>query len=179
MSDDLTHDRHLIELGFLEAIVNDLGLPTQLLERSAEVPFATLLVNLDPEAPAANPLQLAVTFYPLADDQLDETLLLQYFIALPVTFSGDGLDRVRAWLPELNNKTALGHFGLTDDHQQLHYRYVQALPLTTGLTRAAVADVLLLVAYTPTLFAVPLAGLAAATLTLAEARAQVAAQLDG
>ncbi len=177
MTADLTQQRHLIELSFLENIVNDLGLTTQLLERSDSVPLHTLLINLDPEAPATNPLQLAVTFYPVADDQLENTLLLQYYLPLPAQFAADGLDRVRAWLPELNNKTALGHFGLTDDAHQLHFRYVQALPVTTGLSREAVADVLLLVTYTPTLFAGPLAGLAAATLTLEEARAQVAAQL--
>jgi len=179
MSTDTASDRHVVELGFLEGIVNELGLATQLVERSAEVAYPTLLVALDPEgAPdaALAPRELAITFYPIADDQLDDTLLLQYYIALPSAFAGDGLARVREWLPELNNKTALGHFGLTDDHQQLHFRYVQTLPVTTGVTREAVAEVLLLVAYTPLMFSAPLAGLAAGTLTLAEARAQVAAR---
>ncbi len=177
---DAAPDRHLVELGFLQAIVTDLGLKTQLVERSADFPYHTLLVTLDPAAtPTTAPLQLAVTFYPVADDQLSDTLLLQYFIALPLTVVGDGLTAVREWLPEINNQTAVGHFSLTSDHQQLHFRYVQALPAATGITRAAVGEVLLLVAYTPTLFAPPLAAVAAGALTLAQARAQVAAQFGG
>jgi|GEM_PF-3241679 len=173
-------DRHLVELGFLEAIVKELGLPAQLIERSADFPYHTLLVNLDATAPpSAAPLQLAVTFYPVADDQLSDTLLLQYFIALPLAPAGDGLARVREWLPEINNQTAIGHFSLTTDHQQLHFRYVQALPAATGITRAAVGEVLLLVAYTPAMFAPPLAAVAAGTLTIAQARAQIAAQFGG
>jgi hypothetical protein len=179
MNDDLTQARHLVELGYLENIANELGMPTQLIERGPEMPYHTLLVDLDPEAAENNKLHMAVTFYPVADDQLDETLLLQYYIALPATFAEGGLDRVREWLPELNNKTALGHFGLTDDHSQLHFRYVQALSLAGGITREAVGEVLVLVAYTPAVFAGPLAGLAAGTLTLEAARAQVAARFGG
>jgi hypothetical protein len=175
MSQEEMHARHLVELGFVEAIVHDLGLKAQLMERSEQVPYHTLLVDLEPDA-QERPRQMALSFYPVSADQVEHSLLLQYYIVLPVTLEGDGLARVRAWLPEINNKVVLGHFGITDDQHQLHYRYVQALPADELIEADTLQDVITLTGYTPLLFQNSLEDLAAGDITLEQARANLAAQ---
>ncbi len=176
MSQDELHARHLVELGFLQSILRDRGLPAELIERSDVVPYHTLLVDLEPDADD-RPWQMAVNFYPADPELVQATLLLQYFIVLPVLLDEAGAARVRAWLPEVNNQVVVGHFSLSvAEPPQLHFRYVQALPAEAVISAAAVSDVLTLVAYTPVLFAGALAGLGAGTLTLAQARAQVMAR---
>jgi len=98
VSQDELSARHLVELGFLQAILREMGLPAELLERSADVPYHTLLVDLEPDADG-RPWQMAVNFYPADPELVQATLLLQYFIVVPVVLDEAGADRVRAWLP--------------------------------------------------------------------------------
>jgi hypothetical protein len=170
--------RHLVELGFLEEIVTRLGLRAQVVEKSAEVPYHTLLVELDPDH-RGRPMQLAISFYPVGADLVAHTLLLQYFIALPFSTDAAGLARVRAWLPAANNRVVLGHFGLSTGEGQVHYRYVQALPEEGVVGGETVGDVLTLVRYTPLLFAEALEDLAVGHIGPEEAEARVEARLRG
>jgi len=172
------HARHLVELGFLEEVLNELGYTTQLVEKSGQVPYHTLLVALEPDE-QARPRQLALNFYPVGEDLAPHSLLLQYYLLLPIRPKGAGAQRVRDWLPEVNSQVVLGHFGLGETAGQLHFRYVQALPRDEVITSEAVADVLTLVTYSPLLFLPALEGLADGSLTLAEARAQLQASLGG
>jgi len=178
MSQAETEARHLVELGFLQEVVTSLGLSARMLEKSAEVPYHTLLVMLEPDH-RARPVQLALSFYPVGADLVAHTLLLQYFIALPFTTDAAGLARLAAWLPDVNNRVVLGHFGLSAGEGQVHYRYVQALPEEGIVGVETVEDVLTLVRFTPSLFAAVLEDLAEGRLTPAEAQAQVDAHLAG
>ncbi len=183
MSQDEIHARHLAELGFLENIVRDLGLTAQLVERSEQVPYHTLLVDLEPDA-QERPRQMAVNFYPADPELVAHTLLLQYFIVLPVALDEAGAARVREWLPELNNQVVVGHFSLSGpgaaagQTPQLHFRYVQALPSDEVITSEAVADVMTLVSYTPLLYQNALENLAAGLTTIDQARASLKADLE-
>lgn len=178
MSQSEIEARHLVELGFLEEIVKRLGLSAQVIEKSGEVPYHTLLVMLDPDD-RGRPMQLAISFYPVGADLVAHTLLLQYFIALPFTTGPDGLARLSAWLPDVNNRVVLGHFGLSTGEGQVHYRYVQALPEEGVVGGETIEDVLTLVRFTPALFAPTLEALAEGRLTPAQAQAQVDARLTG
>lgn len=171
---EMMYARHLAELGFLEQAVSDLGYTSELIERSEQVPYHTLLVNL-PADGQGRAFQVALSFYPIDESQLEHSLLLQYFIALPFAVNASAAPAVLAVLPELNNRVVLGHFGLSADLRQLHYRYVQALPNDDILSAEKVADVLLLVSYTPTLFADVLAALADGQLSAEAARSRVEA----
>ncbi len=171
-----THARHLVELGFLQEVLVELGYATHLVERSEQAPYHTLLVNLEPDE-LGRPRQLALNFYPVDEALIANSLLLQYYLLLPVALNAAGARRVREWLPEINSQTVLGHFGLDAEAQRLHFRYVQALPRDEVITAEAVEDVLTLVTYSPLLYAAALEGLANGSLRLAEARAQVQARL--
>ena|SRR5260221_8902275 len=178
MSQDDIHARHLAELGFLQDIVRDMGLNAQLVERSQQVPYHTLLIDLEPDA-EERPRQMALKFYPADPELVPNTLLLQYFIVLPVKITEAGAARLREWLPEVNNQVVLGHFSLsTGQPQQLTFRYVQALPSDDVLSAEAVSDVIRLVSYTPLLYQNALEALAEGDMTVEQARASLAAQLN-
>ena len=178
MNQDLIHARHLAELGILQNIVRDQGLNAVLVERSEQVPYHTLLVDLEPDA-EERPRQMAVNFYPADPELVPDTLLLQYFIVLPVTMDEAGAARLRAWLPEVNNQVVLGHFSLSAAAPlQMHFRYVQALPSASVVTAEAVTDVITLVSYTPLLYQNTFEDLAAGDTTLEQARANLAAQMS-
>ena len=177
MSQDEIHARHLAELGFLQDIVRDMGLSAQLVERSEQVPYHTLLVDLEPDA-EERPRQMVVNFYPADLELVPDTLLLQYFIVMPLNIDHAGADRLREWLPEVNNQVVLGHFSLsTGQPQQLHFRYVQALPSDKVISAQAVTDVITLVGYTPLLYQNSLEALAEGDITIERARANLAEQL--
>jgi len=178
VSHEEIHTRHLAELGFLEDIVRDMGLNAQLMERSQQVPYHTLMVDLEPDA-EERPRQMAVNFYPADPELVPDTLLLQYFIILPMKINEAGAARLREWLPEVNNQVVLGHFSLSAGQpQQLHFRYVQALPSDQVLSAEAVTDVITLVGYTPLLYQNALEALADGDMTVEQARANLAAQMN-
>ena len=177
MNLDELHARHLVELGFLQAIVRDLGLTAELVERSELVPYHTLLVALEPDADE-RPRQMAVNFYPADPELVPNTLLLQYFIVLPVKMNAAGAARLREWLPEVNNQVVVGHFSVSAaEPLQLHFRYVQALPSASIVQAEAVTDVITLVSYTPLLYQNALEDLADGDISVAQARANLAEQM--
>jgi hypothetical protein len=175
MNQEQIHARHLVELGHLEAIVTEMGYTAQLVEKSRQLPYHTLLVGLEPDA-KGRPMQMALTFYPLGEDELENTLLLQYFIELPFEVDEKGLASVMELLPYINNKVVVGHFGVTDGQNKLHYRYVQALLLDKIITQEAVTDVIVLANYTPVLFGDVLEEIAEGKISVEQARAKVDAK---
>jgi len=164
-----------VALGIISDLVAGLGYETRIVERDEGVPYATLLVELPPTAAGEPPYQLAMTFYPIADEEFSHTSFLQYYIALPLAPT----DRTRAAVIELatdiNNQLVLGHVGLTTGLAQVHFRYVQPLSADRVPTADDLESVLLLVAYSIRLFDRALAGVADGSLTVEAARAQVAA----
>lgn len=169
--------RHLVELGHFQAILADLGLNSTLAERSDQVPYHTLLVELEPDADERQ-RQMAVNFYPADPELVGDSLFLQYFLVLPFRFDAAGAARLREYLPEANNQVVIGHFSLsTAEPYQCHFRYVQTLPADSILRAEAVTDVLTLVSYTPLLYQNVLEDLAAGDITVEQARANQAAQL--
>lgn len=178
MSEEQIHARHLVELGYLEAIVSGMGYATQLVERSRQIPYHTLLVGLEPDD-RGRPRQMAITFYPVSREDVENTMFLQYFVDLPFDVDQEGLARVKELLPDVNNKAVIGHFGITEGQNRLHYRYVQALPADRIVTAEAVADVIVMVHYTPRLFEGILEELQEGKISVEQAHARVGARYAG
>jgi hypothetical protein len=166
---------HLAHLRTLEALLAGQGYTTQLLEKSARIPYHILVTRL-PQPGAQPPLELALSFYPVDAGEVKHSLLLQYYSELPLALDAAGLRLVRELLPALNGKTVLGHFGVVEGRHALNYRYVQALLADAPITYPAIADVLLLVGYTPALFLELLDSVARGRILPDEARAQLAAR---
>lgn len=178
MNQEEIHARHLVELGFLEEIFTDLGYTAQLIERSEQIPYHVLMVGLNPDD-HGRPQQLTLTFYPVGEEDVQNTLLLQYFIEVPFDTDESGLSRLKELLPEINNKIVLGHLGITDGQNKLHYRYVQTLPVARPISEQAVSDVILLFSYTPLLFNETLEKLAQGKISLDQARDEINARYAG
>ena len=172
MTNEQMHARHLVELGFLQDVVGELELSSRIIERSPQVAYHTLLVEIEADSKRRS-RQLAMNFYPLEDEEFSDTLFLQYFIGLPFEVKQSALPTVAQILPDVNNKVVLGHFGLTAGARQLHFRYVQPLPSDEVMSAEKVASVLLLVRYTPILFGDLLEEVASGAVTLDAARARV------
>ena len=144
--------RHLTELQNLELILNSMGFQSQLLQKSDPMPTHALVTRI-PMPEGQEPVEMALTFYPVEPDTVEDTLLLQYYIQLPYNFDDEALESYRRLVPDMNGKAVVGHFGLDVASRKAHYRYVQAIPADRPITKALVADVVILVAYTPPLFA--------------------------
>lgn len=172
MNQSETEARHKVELGYLESVLNDLGFPTQFVEKSAQIPYNALIIGLEDEGQETS-RQLVATFYPVGEETVEHVLLLQYFTELPFAVAESALPKIKSLLIDLNNKVVLGHFGITEGQATIHYRYVQTVPGDTGITREAVIDAVRLVSYTPALFEDVLQALAAGELSVAQARSQI------
>jgi hypothetical protein len=176
MTDELMNAQHTAELGFLEDIFVALGYEdVHLFERSAEVSLPTLAVRLEPDAKGRRK-NLALAFYPVPE--FDDTNFLQYYIELRFEVDDEAQTRVLPLLPYINQRLVLGHFGITDGEQNLHYRYVQALPSLDVITEDQVKDVIAIVEYSPVLFEEILEQAAAGTMSLGEARRMVNQKLS-
>jgi hypothetical protein len=143
--------RHLVELGYLEAIVQDMGYAANLIEASDTVAYHTLLVQLEPDWNQRS-RELACTFYPLAEEEAPSILLLQYFLEMPFEIAAGAEQKVNALLMEINNKTVLGHFGVTAATRKVHHRYIQTFAESHLLNEEAIADVVTLFNYTSLMF---------------------------
>lgn len=170
----LVEARHLVELGNLEEVFTAIGYKhIELLEKSAEVPYHTLLLGLDADE-KGRLRQLALTFYPVAD--FEDTLFLQYFSELPFDLKEATLPAVYTLLPEINNRMVLGYFGVSDGGRKLHFRYVQTFADDDLLSQDRIETVTTMVAFSPMLFADVLEAVASGQMSLVEARANINAK---
>ncbi len=163
--------RHLVELGFLENLVNQMGYSTELIEASKDVPYHTLLINLDSDQ-QDRPRQMTLTFYPIDAEQFENTLLLQYFLELPFSVQPRAIDEMNKLLIYLNNKAVVGHFGITQGQNKLHHRYVQTLSSEDVVNEGIAADTIVLFNYTSILFGNILESVASGKMSAAEAQQQ-------
>ncbi|MBN1136785.1 MAG: hypothetical protein JXM73_09365 [Anaerolineae bacterium] len=174
MTDHLAPAHYDAELGFLEDVFREMGYDrVQLYERSEELPYSLLAVGLDPDS-AGREQTLAVTFYPT--EELESTMLLQYYVQLPFRLDAAGLQRVTGLLPYLNRRLVVGHLGIDEDAGAVHYRYVQALQVDELITRERIADVVAMVSFSPHLFGEIVEKVGSGAISLEEARAEVDAQ---
>lgn len=169
MSGEAMQSRHLAELGFLEDIFNEMGYATHLVEKSNQIPYHTLLADVEADA-MGQPRQMAMTYYPVSEDEVEFTLLLQYFLEMPFTIQPEQFCATAELLSYINSKVVLGHFGITEGKARVHFRYVQALPNNEIVSKEAVSDVIILVNFTPLLFGDVLEQIAKGQISLDEAR---------
>jgi hypothetical protein len=170
--------RHLVELGFLQDIFSDKGYNTHLVERSSEIPYHTLLVDLETDT-AGRPRQMALTYYPVSEEDVEYILLLQYFLELPFEVRPAQMGVVAELLCYVNAKVVLGHFGVTEGKAKLDYRYVQTLPKQDVISKEAVSDVITLVNFTPLLFGDVLEAISTGKISLEDAKRQVDEKYSG
>ena len=172
MSTEQMHARHLVELGFLQDAIGEMGHSSRVAPRSSALPYHTLIVDLDPDA-KGRPRQLAMNYYPIDDAEFSDSLFLQYFITFPFALDPSSVTSLAIVLTLVNTKVVLGHFGIDDEQKQLHFRYVQVLPSDEVMAVEKVANAFTLVSYTPRLFQDLLEDVATGSVKLEAAITQV------
>jgi len=166
--------RNLVMLGYLEEIFTDLGyVGTQLLDQSAELSIPSLLVPLDTDKKGRARF-ISLMFYPAPE--LEDTLLLQYYIEMPFPAEKASLPDFYALLPALNHKAVVGYFGFGDSDKP-YYRYVQALRADQRITKDHVTDVIALIVTTTDLLQDVLEDVASGKSSVEEGRKRVSALL--
>jgi hypothetical protein len=170
--------RHLDELRVLENILNERGYQTNLVEKSDQVPYSTLMVALEKDTQDRQ-REMALTFYPVSEEEIEHVMLLQYFIELPFEIQAGLQGMVADLLAYINARVVVGHFGITMGAAKIHFRYVQPFLRSEAVRKEAVADVFTLVNFTALLFSNLFEPAASGQISLEEARSLVDQQYAG
>lgn len=178
MNLELVHARHQVELGYLQEILNVMGYTAQLIERSPEVPYHTVLAQLDRDQKNRT-RELACMFYPLTEEDTQNILLLQYFLELPFEVHREAYQDIYKLFVAVNNKSVLGHFGITADKPKIHHRYIQTLPASSLLPEEAVSEVIMLFNYTSLILGDIIEGVATQQQSIDKALQMISDRLSG
>ncbi|MGG1513890.1 YbjN domain-containing protein [Paenibacillus oryzisoli] len=142
---EVVHARHLAQLGYLQEILEETGLVTNLLEKSEAIPLHVLMAGFQEDAKGRERF-LHFSFLPLNDEEITSVQLLQIYSTLPFHL-GEGLrGEVGEVLLEINTRLPVGHFGI-NEQGELHYRYVYSIPASSTFESEQVLEILSLFVY--------------------------------
>jgi len=111
----------------LKSTLETIGYTAAVLEQAGGGPLDILSVALEADSQNREQ-QLTLAVYPLSED-LEGSTFIQFFTQYPFELSANCLTSIERILPTINNKLALGHFGISPCQTELHFKYVLALPL--------------------------------------------------
>lgn len=126
MLNELAHARHLAQLGFLQTIVEEAGLPATMLEKSEMLPIHILMAGFSQDGKGRDRF-LHFSFLPLDDDELAAVQLLQLYVTFPFELPQERRADMAQLLLDFNTRLPLGHFGVNEQNE-IHYRYIYSLP---------------------------------------------------
>lgn len=124
MNTQMEDKRNILDLEFIEGLLNDQRIRTHLTEKSEQFALSFLTVELT-DSPFAGAVYMQLMYIPSAE-AFDETNLLQFFCYLPEELTAGSTDFTEL-LRFLNSRTPFGYFAFGEDGK-LFYRYVYALP---------------------------------------------------
>ncbi|MBO9607449.1 MAG: hypothetical protein J7639_15915 [Paenibacillaceae bacterium] len=133
MASDFEQASHLAQLGQLEAILQEAGITTNLLEASDSLPLPVLLAGV-PHDDKGRERYIHFSFLPLDDTSIDAIQLVQLYAKLPFAYDETERDAAAATVAEINTRVPIGHFGL-EEEGGLHYRYVYCMSAARSFDR--------------------------------------------
>lgn len=95
--------------------------------------------------------QMYISFFPDEAD-FEGSRLVQFYTQIPIKITKENRQSLLWFLPLINNRSAIGHFGLTNEMDLLQFRYVYTLQKGLDPKWGHLKDILDLVIYTPDLF---------------------------
>jgi hypothetical protein len=134
------HKRHLVDLEFLQKILENSGLKTDLTPASEENPVSFLVGVL---SQTIEEKQVAIQFAYIPGEELEEVALLQCYFFLTTPILQEHHDDVQKLIPMLNARSILGHFDI-DDSSQFFNRYVYVLPRSEAPKEAPLLEMITL-----------------------------------
>lgn len=169
MDEDLGAAARALDLSQIGLALSGIGVSVRLLDTDDGVPLTSLLVAAG-EDYAGRERHLSASFVPGLQD-FEAVALLQLYSVVPGDVHDASVSDLLAFLSEVNQLTAIGHFSLGDDGVVV--RHVNAVPVTESLSERAVVELFGLFVLTLDVFGSGVARLAAAETDLDGARASV------
>ncbi len=143
---DIERARELVELGNLEQYLQQMEIPCELSEGTAEFPVSTLLVEL-PEDKQGRKNWITLNYVPQEEGDFDHLRLLQFYSHLPFQYDPAYEGEVVKLLPKANGKLILGHFNLSHEQKAIAYRYTFTQLVKESLDVDAVMEIIMLLAF--------------------------------
>ncbi|MBD0379440.1 YbjN domain-containing protein [Paenibacillus sedimenti] len=153
MLQDHVHKRHMEQLKLLKDILDETGLPTNLLEKSEAIPLHVLMAGFQEDKKGRDRF-LHFSFLPLDEEETAAIHLLQIYSTLPFHLKEERRDAAAAVLLEINTRLPIGHFGINEQNE-LHYRYVYSVSAANLFDSEEILDILSLFVYMCDMFAEP------------------------
>ena len=169
MLSDLTRTRQIAELDYLQRCITELGLESELIESSAEVPLPTLIVATKKDHQQRDRI-ITLSYIPVDEDDLEHINLLQIYGALPFSLNSTYQPELEAVLMMLNTQTAIGSFGLYNT--EISLRYVYAIDRHKLPAQAAFGEIIILLIYVQDMFGELIEQVNEGHLTVAEFKAK-------
>jgi len=151
MLPDKIHARHLAQLGYLQEILDESGLATNLLEKSEAIPLHVLIAGFQADKKGRDRF-LHFSFLPLNDEEVEAIQLLQMYSTFPFQLQAGRRQELAALFLEVNTRLPIGHFGI-NDQDELHYRYVYSISAAKSFERDEVLETLSFFIYMCDMFA--------------------------
>lgn len=130
------------ELERLSTALRAADYDTRVLHRSDDIPLPTLLVALGVDDDGRD-RTMAISVLPFADDDLDATALMQFYVLLPFELVDATRNDVLAATAHVNAAMAIGHFAARGD--ELYYRYVLAADKDGQINAALIVELVQLI----------------------------------
>lgn len=135
----------------LESLLKEMEFEASLLgEQNGDFPQESMVVLLEPDH-AARERQLYISFFP-DDEEFEGSRLIQFYTQIPTTLTTENRQSLLWFLPLMNNRCAIGHFGLTNEMDAIQFRYVYTWQKKLEPAWGHLKDILDLMIYTPDMF---------------------------
>lgn len=131
------------------------GFPVTLAPARDEIPYDTLLVELDPG------VQLELSFVPRLEDQLEGHALVQCFARVPGDLAPTAVPELAALVAEINTRLPLVGFGYLTEPPMAFFRHVLLVPDAPEVATALAVQAAWMVSYLLAEFGAAVAAVAA------------------
>lgn len=124
MTSSEKNQQDLETLQFIAQKLQEDDIETRLLPiESTQLPLNILSVPTQHEQ-TGEMYHLMLSFYPIEEDQIEGNRYLQIFMQFETAIKEEAVPQLLMLLPEVNQKTPIGHFGYQYDEGKAYYRYV-------------------------------------------------------
>ncbi|MBW4517777.1 MAG: YbjN domain-containing protein [Timaviella obliquedivisa GSE-PSE-MK23-08B] len=134
--------RHLLET-LKDILEEKMSLPSAVVEPSETMPLVSLSTTLAADQRGRH-REVNHAFFPFSEEDLEHTLLLQFYFQLPFSLYEARLSDLAFLLQVINNQIPLGCYSLNTQEKWVQFRYVTPLPHYAPLNSDMIGEVMLL-----------------------------------
>ncbi len=141
--------RHLLDE--LQPIVTHMGFKATLVPQSAAIAQDVLVVTISPDKQQRD-RSFTLTFFPVSQSDLPNTLLLQFFFRLPFKVNSEVRTDLQRLILALNGQVPVGSYGMNEQEGLIYCRYILPLLRSPSLSQPLMVDTMTLFIYVQDLF---------------------------